>query len=96
MHRLHHLLPQFRVSGWTPDWYDGFPAYQFYMVVPSLMIVALNVGLQWWAAIPVILLLYLLPLAGWTRRQWFDRTGLPWVPTSPNVHPHLRWYKRRA
>ncbi|MBI5880474.1 MAG: DUF1343 domain-containing protein [Chloroflexi bacterium] len=22
---------------------------------------------------------------GWTRGQWFDRTGLPWVPTSPNV-----------
>ena len=31
-----HLLPQGRVSGWTPDWYAGFPAYQFYMVVPSL------------------------------------------------------------
>ena len=31
--------------GWTPDWYAGFPAYQFYMVVPSLLIVALDVGL---------------------------------------------------
>src|SRR4051812_20558005 len=26
-----HLLPHGRLSGWTPDWYDGFPAYQFYM-----------------------------------------------------------------
>src|SRR5690349_21491221 len=32
-----HLLPHGRLSGWTPDWYDGFPAYQFYMVVPALM-----------------------------------------------------------
>jgi len=42
-----HLLPQARLSGWTPDWYSGFPAYQFYMVIPSLAIVALNVGLPW-------------------------------------------------
>ena len=28
------LLPQFRLTGWTPDWYAGFPAYHFYMVVP--------------------------------------------------------------
>ena len=34
-----HLLPHFHLSGWTPDWYDGFPAYQFYMVVPALMVV---------------------------------------------------------
>jgi hypothetical protein len=39
------LLPQLRLSGWTPDWYAGFPAYQFYMVIPSLLIVALDVGL---------------------------------------------------
>src|SRR4051794_36614356 len=24
-----HLLTHGRLSGWTPDWYDGFPAYQF-------------------------------------------------------------------
>ena len=39
-----HLLPHGHLSGWTPDWYDGFPAYQFYMVLPALMIVALNDG----------------------------------------------------
>ena len=44
-----HLLTSLRVSGWTPDWYAGFPAYSFYMVVPSLAIVALDVGiLPWW------------------------------------------------
>ncbi len=40
------LLPRFRLSGWTPDWYGGFPAFHFYMVVPALAIVALDVGLQ--------------------------------------------------
>src|SRR3546814_17122668 len=40
-----NLLPELRLSGWTPDWYAGFPAYQFYMVLPSLLIVALDVGI---------------------------------------------------
>ena len=39
------LLPNLRLSGWAPDWYAGFPAYHFYMVVPMLFIVVLNVGL---------------------------------------------------
>src|SRR3954467_5608769 len=29
-----NLLPRLRLSGWAPDWYDGFPVYVFYMVVP--------------------------------------------------------------
>lgn len=24
-------------------------------------------------------------MEGWTRAQWFDETGLPWVPPSPNL-----------
>jgi len=50
-----HLLPEWRLSGWTPDWYAGFPAYQFYMVVPSLLIVALDVGFfgGWTMVIPL-------------------------------------------
>ncbi|HEX5365890.1 MAG TPA: hypothetical protein VFW63_04410, partial [Acidimicrobiales bacterium] len=46
-----HLLPHGQVAGWTGDWYAGFPAYQFYMVVPSLLIVALDVGLEGGAAL---------------------------------------------
>jgi hypothetical protein len=44
-----HLLPQFRLTGWTPDWYAGFPAYVFYMVIPSLAVVIINVGPPLWA-----------------------------------------------
>jgi hypothetical protein len=46
-----HLLPEGQVAGWTGAWYAGFPAYQFYMVVPSLVIVALNVGVHGWAGL---------------------------------------------
>src|SRR5262245_21790716 len=46
-----HLLPHGQVAGWSPDWYAGFPAYQFYMVLPSLLIVALNAGVHGWLAL---------------------------------------------
>ena len=29
--------------------------------------------------------LVIVPTAGWARSQWFDDTGLPWVPPSPNM-----------
>ena len=48
-----NLLPQGRLSGWTPDWYAGFPAYQFYMVVPPLVIIAINAGLPWFVGMPL-------------------------------------------
>ncbi|MEM7272300.1 MAG: hypothetical protein AAF547_04400 [Actinomycetota bacterium] len=48
-----NLLPQGRLSGWTPDWYAGFPAYHFYMVVPPLAIIAINNGLPWFLGIPL-------------------------------------------
>lgn len=64
----HHLLPKFRLSGWTADWYNGFPAYQFYMVIPSLLIVLLNVGIQ--AVVGAIASVVLLAGAIFT---WADR-----------------------
>lgn len=48
-----HLLPSGRLTGWTPDWYAGFPAYHFYMVVPSLLIVAVNAGFRPFIGIPL-------------------------------------------
>ncbi|MCB0961976.1 MAG: hypothetical protein KDA98_01510, partial [Acidimicrobiales bacterium] len=68
---IDHLLPQLRLSGWTPDWYSGFPAYQFYMVIPSLMVVAVHVGLPWWAAIPVLAATAALVFAAWDRERLF-------------------------
>ncbi len=37
-----HLLP-WRLSGWSPDFYGGFPAGQFYFPIPALTIVGLDV-----------------------------------------------------
>ena len=29
--------------------------------------------------------LEVVPMAGWRRAMWYDQTGLPWVPPSPNM-----------
>ena len=34
-----HLLPDWRVAGWSNDWFGGFPAGQFYFPVPALVTV---------------------------------------------------------
>ncbi|HEX4820531.1 MAG TPA: hypothetical protein VFV00_10015 [Acidimicrobiales bacterium] len=62
-----HLLPNFRLSGWAPDWYDGFPAYQFYMVLPALMIVALNAGWHGFAALVPFAAAVTVGIVGWRR-----------------------------
>ena len=64
-----HLLPDFRLAGWTPDWYAGFPAYQFYMVIPSLLIVAVNMGVQGPGAIVPFLVSVALGLWGVLRND---------------------------
>jgi uncharacterized protein YbbC (DUF1343 family) len=29
--------------------------------------------------------LIVIPATGWKRSQWSDATGIPWIPTSPNI-----------
>ncbi len=70
------LLTQGRVTGWTPDWYAGFPAYHFYMVIPSLAIIALNAGLGLAVGIPIAIAL--VAAAGFAARR-FDRWRVPLV-----------------
>ncbi len=48
-----NLLTSGRLTGWTPDWYAGFPAYHYYMVVPALAIIAMNAGLNPLIGIPL-------------------------------------------
>jgi hypothetical protein len=62
-----HLLPSFRLTGWTPDWYAGFPAYHFYMVLPSLAIALLSFVIPYGIAFKLVAIsgLVTLPLAAW-------------------------------
>lgn len=49
-----HLLPHGRITGWTPDWYAGFPALVFYFPLPSLLIVALDLVLPYGIAFKLV------------------------------------------
>ena len=62
-----HLLTNFKLSGWSMDWYSGLPIYRFYMVVPALMIVLLDVVLPYGIAIKIIAVMGILtlPYATW-------------------------------
>lgn len=57
-----HLLPHGRITGWTPDWYAGFPALHFYFPLPSLLIVALDVVLPYGVAFKAVTVVGLLTL----------------------------------
>jgi len=76
-----NLLPQGRLSGWTPDWYAGFPAYQFYMVLPSLLIALLSYVLPYGVAFKLVAIsgVLTLPVAAWA----FGRLNRLPFPVSP-------------
>ncbi len=62
-----HLLPKGRITGWAPDWYAGFPAYQFYFPLPALAIAFLSFVIPYEIAFKMITILGLvtLPIAAW-------------------------------
>ena len=62
-----NLLPSGRLTGWTPDWYAGFPAYHFYMVLPSLLIALLSFVVPYGVAFKLVAIsgLLTLPVAAW-------------------------------
>ncbi len=76
-----HLLPQGRLAGWTPDWYAGFPAYQFYMVLPSLAIALLSFVLPYGVAFKLVTVsgVLTLPIAAWAFGKLSD-TPFPGPP----------------
>lgn len=48
------LLGHFRVAGWSPDWYGGFPAGQFYFPLPALATVIGDVVLPYNVAFKLV------------------------------------------
>ncbi len=57
-----HLLPHGRITGWTPDWYAGFPALHYYFPLPSLLIVLVDVVLPYGVAFKVVTVLGLVAM----------------------------------
>jgi hypothetical protein len=57
-----HLLTQFKLTGWSMDWYSGLPVYRFYMVVPALAILLLDLVLPYGIAMKLIAVVGILAL----------------------------------
>lgn len=72
-----NLLSNGQLIGWTPDWYAGFPAYHYYMVVPALAILAVNAGVSLWVGIPLAILA--LAGAAWGTQRWPKHKLLIWT-----------------
>ena len=49
-----HLLPRLRLSGWTMDWYAGFPGGHFYFPLPSVLVVLLDLFLPYEVAFKLV------------------------------------------
>ncbi len=47
------LLPDFRLIGWSNDWYAGFPALYFYFPLPALFTILLDVFLPYGVAFKI-------------------------------------------
>ena len=57
-----HILPHWRLSGWSHDWYAGFPMYRYYMVVPALIALVFDVVLPYGIALKITTVLGLITL----------------------------------
>ena len=63
----HHLFTHGRLTGWSPDWYNGFPALTFYFPLPYVVIAVLSYVLPYGVAFKLVSVAGLLglPLAAY-------------------------------
>ena len=62
-----HLLTHGQLTGWDPDWYDGFPLYTFYFPLPGLITVLFNAVVSYDVAFKLVTVLgtLTLPVCAW-------------------------------
>jgi hypothetical protein len=76
-----HWFNHFRLAGWAPDWYGGFPVGQFYFPLPALLIDLLAIVMPYNVAFKLVTVSgsLLLPISAYV----FGRAlRFPW-PASP-------------
>ncbi len=61
------LLTHGRLTGWDPDWYDGYPLYTFYFPLPGLITVIFNAVMPYNVAFKFVTVLgtLTLPVCAW-------------------------------
>jgi hypothetical protein len=68
-----HLLPHGEITGWSPDWFAGFPMLVFYFPLPELLVVGFSYLVAYGIAFKLVTIVGLvgLPVAAWA----FGRLG---------------------
>ena len=56
------MLPHFRLNGWSNDWYAGFPMYRFYMLIPALLVLVVDLIAPYGIALKIIAVIGILAL----------------------------------
>src|SRR5580700_5483938 len=70
---LESLLSHGQLTGWDPGWYDGFPLYTYYFVLPDLLtalashVISYGLAFKW----ATILGSLLLPVSAWIMARLF-------------------------
>lgn len=57
-----NLLPSLRISGWSNDWFAGFPILYFYFPLPALTIVFLDIVLPYGIAFKLVTIMGLVAM----------------------------------
>jgi hypothetical protein len=85
----HYALPAFlrsgllthgQLTGWDPSWYDGFPLYTYYFILPDLFAALASYVIPYTLAFKLITIMgsVLLPIAVWGMGRLFGlRRGFP-------------------
>ena len=74
------LLSHGQLTGWDPGWYDGFPLYTYYFVLPDLLAAVASYVIPYAVAFKWVTVLgsLLLPVAAWAMGRLFGmRRGFP-------------------
>lgn len=63
----HHLLTHGRITGWSPQWYDGYPLYTFYFPLPDLAVALASFVIPYDIAFKLVTVagVVSLPVAAW-------------------------------
>ncbi|MGH9046041.1 MAG: hypothetical protein ACRDVW_01880 [Acidimicrobiales bacterium] len=69
-----HLLGAGRLTGWDPSWYDGYPIYTFYFVLPDALAAVASYVIPYGIAFKLVTVLgsVLLPVAAWACGRLFS------------------------
>jgi hypothetical protein len=70
---IEELLPNFKMTGWTPQWYAGMPMFTFYMPLPFFFIALLNTLIPYEVAFKLVTAsgVFMLPVAAYAFGRLF-------------------------